>query len=166
MRGSRLVLGLTCLAAISEQALPQCSALAAENSSPVDLTMRRLFASHDYNNDGRISPREATTFGWLAAVSMDADSDARISLEEFLIWDPGFRSLAEERGELEAYDNAQREVFEAFDRDRDGLLSEAEISVNIASSFVAADADRDGWLTPEEFVEGFPILAEIAEAMH
>jgi hypothetical protein len=128
--------------------------------------LRGLFAGHDYNRDGRISPRELNAFAVLVFVSTDADGDGRVSLAEFLAWDSGFASAARECGKVEAFEAATREVFEARDRNGDGGVDETEMTVNAAAhEFVLADKDHDGSLGPREYAIGFPILAVIARAI-
>jgi hypothetical protein len=82
-----------------------------------------------------------------------------------MAWDPGFATLARQKGKVQAYEAAKREVFGARDRDGDGGLDETELSVNAAHDFVVADRDRNGSLDPGEFAVGYPVLAVIARAL-
>lgn len=164
-RTSLVALGAACLAALGMSMLaPPAAAAPGDPYAGVEV-LRGLFASNDYNRDGRISARELNVFTELAFVSMDTNADNRVSREEFMVWDPGFASLARERGKVEAFEAAKREVFEARDLDKSGSLDETEMAVNGAHDFVVADKDRDGSLSPEEFAVGFPILADIAKAL-
>ena len=164
-RASLAAAGLACfVAAVAPAPTPRPASAAEDPYAGVEV-LRGLFASNDYNGDGRISPRELNVFTEFAFVSSDADADARVSLEEFMAWDPGFATLAEYRGKAQAYEAAKREVFGARDRDGDGGLDEAELSVNAAHDFVVADRDRNGSLDPGEFAAGYPILAVIARAL-
>jgi hypothetical protein len=164
-RISLAALAVACLAISGVQMpLPRPAAAADDPYAGVEV-LRGLFAGHDYNRDGRISPRELNAFAVLVFVSTDADADGRVSLAEFLAWDPGFASLARERGKVEAFEAAKREVFEARDRNGDGGVDETEMTVNAAHEFVLADKDRDGSLSPDEYAVGFPILVVIARAI-
>lgn len=164
-RTSLAALGAACLAALGVPMLvPPAAAAPGDPYAGVEV-LRGLFASNDYNRDGRISARELNVFTELAFVSMDTDADGRVSLKEFMVWDPGFASLARERGKVEAFEAAKQGVFKAWDRDGDGSLDETEMAVNGAHAFVVADEDRDGSLGPEEFAVGFPVLADIAKAL-
>src|SRR3712207_1349753 len=115
---------LTSLAAVAAACLatfgvqmppPRLAVAAAEDPYAGVEVLRGLFAGHGYNRDGRISPRELNAFAVLVFVSTDADADGRVSLEKFLAWDPGFASVARERGKVEAFEAAKREVFKARD---------------------------------------------------
>lgn len=164
-RASLAGLSLMSLVALGGQALPPRAAVAATDPYAGVEVLRGLFASYDFNRDGWISARELNVFTELTFVSMDTDESDRISREEFMTWDPGFASLARERGKVQAFDAAKNGVFESRDRGRDGSLDATEVSVNGAHDFVIADKDRDGSLSPGEFALGFPILAALARAL-
>lgn len=164
-RASLAGLSLMSLVAVGGQALPLRAVVAATDPYAGVEVLRGLFASYDFNRDGRISARELNVFTELTFVSMDTDESDRISREEFMVWDPGFASLARERGKVQAFDAAKNGVFASRDRDGNGSLDATEVSVTGAHDFVIADEDRDGSLSPGEFVLGFPILAAIAHAL-
>jgi Ca2+-binding EF-hand superfamily protein len=165
-RTSLAALSFACLGVLGAQVLSPRAAVAAgdEPFAAVEV-LRGLFASYDYNGDGRITPRELDAFRGLVFVSMDTDADGRISPEEFVAWDPGFNSLAEQRDKEQPFNAAKRDAFEAWDRDGDGSLDEIEMAVSGAHDFVVADENGDGSLSPGEFALGYPILARIAKAL-
>jgi len=158
-------LGLVCLGALGALSPRPASAAADEPYAGVEI-LRGLFASYDYNRDGRITPRELNAFTELAFVSMDADADSRVSREEFMAWDPGFAYLAAQRNREQPFNAAKGDVFGTWDRTGDGSLDETEMLVNAAYDFVNADDDGNGTLDPREFALGFPILARIAKALN
>jgi hypothetical protein len=162
---SLATVGLAWLVTVGTQALSPTPATAAEDPYGGMEVLRGLFASNDFNRDGRISLRELQVFANLAFVSMDTDSDDRVTLEEFMLWDPGFESLARERGKVEALEAAKREVFKTRDRDRDDSVDETELLVSCAYDFIEADKDQNGSLNPGEFAFDYPILGTIATAL-
>jgi hypothetical protein len=91
-RASLAALGFVCAGALGAEVLSPRPATAAADE-PYEI-LRGMFASYDYNRDGRITAREFNAFRVLVFVSMDADADGRVSLDEFMAWDPGFAQLA------------------------------------------------------------------------
>jgi hypothetical protein len=165
-RASLAALGFVCAGALGADVLSPRPATAAADEPYADVEiLRGMFASYDYNRDGRITAREFNAFRVLVFVSMDADADGRVSLDEFMAWEPGFAQLAEQRGREQQFNAAKRGAFRAWDRKDDGELDETEFSVNGSRDFVIADEDRNGSLTPGEFAAGYPILARIAKAL-
>jgi calmodulin len=131
--------------------------------------LREAFSAHDRDGDGRITlqelrqtleelgdePADVELKGLL--VKADADGNETIELAEFLAF-MGRRLRG--RG---AQDEI-REAFDAFDRNRDGLVSIDELlqvmerlgekmtRQEAEASLQRADSDGDGQLTYEEFV--------------
>jgi hypothetical protein len=94
-RASLAALGFVCAGALGADVLSPRPATAAADEPYADVEiLRGMFASYDYNRDGRITAREFNAFRVLVFVSMDADADGRVSLDEFMAWDPGFAQLA------------------------------------------------------------------------
>lgn len=158
-----VTLGIACIVLTGAVMAPR-QAAAQDPYAGVEV-LRGMFKSIDYNRDGRISAREFQVFVDLAFVSMDTNGDSRVSREEFMAWDPGFASVAQERGKTQAFEAAKLEMFRVWDRKGDGSVDESEMSVNAAHDFVGADRDRDGSMSPAEFAQNVPILATIAKAL-
>jgi hypothetical protein len=76
---------------------------AAEDPYTSVEVLRGLYASIDYNRDGKISAREFNVYGELMFVSTDMNDDDQLSLEEFMDWDPGFATLAKEQGKEQPF---------------------------------------------------------------
>ncbi|WP_224242661.1 EF-hand domain-containing protein [Hyalangium gracile] len=131
--------------------------------------LREAFSEHDGNGDGRITlqelrqalerlgeePTEAELKGLL--VKADADGNETIDFSEFLAFIRRRMSSTGAEGEM-------REAFEAFDRNRDGLVSIDELlqvmerlgekmsRQEAEASLRRGDSDGDGQLSYEEFV--------------
>ena len=70
-----------------------------------------VFISHDRNGDSTVTPRELEQFRSLAFAAMDADRDARISGEEWEVFDPGFLNVAIDSGRTMEPADAKGETF-------------------------------------------------------
>jgi len=131
--------------------------------------LREAFSAHDRDGDGRITLQELRqTLERLGEeptdaelrvliVKADADGNEMIDFAEFLAF------MSRRMREPGAGDEI-REAFDAFDRDRDGLVSIDELlqvmerlgekmtREEAEASLRRADSDGDGQLTYEEFV--------------
>lgn len=145
-------------------------------SPPVDelteeqvTALREAFSAHDRDGDGRITLQELRqamerlgeepTDAELRAllVKADADGNRAIELAEFLAFMSRRMRAAGPQDEM-------REAFDAFDRNRDGLVSVDELlqvmgmlgekmsREEAEASLRRGDSDGDGQLTYEEFV--------------
>lgn len=101
--------------------------------------LERLKAA-DTNADGLISRAEAAALPRLAEHfdEIDANRDGQVSFEELRAFH------AAHRGEH------RKAAMKRMDTDGDGKLSRAEALAAAAARFDAADANKDGFLTPEE----------------
>jgi len=101
--------------------------------------MERLKAA-DTNADGLISRSEAAALPRLAEHfdAIDANRDGQVSFEELRAFHARHRG---ERGKA---------FMKRLDTDGDGKVSRNEALAAAAARFDAADANKDGFLTPEE----------------
>ncbi len=123
------------------------------------------FASVDSADRGFIDMGEFSNFGGDVFISMDADENGKLSLDEFMGWDYGMLPLAEERGRVAAYETALRVIFAFWDRNRDGEISKTEHRKSMNSDFQRADADNDAVLTKDEFLNGFSVMVALRAAL-
>lgn len=131
--------------------------------------LREAFSAHDRDGDGRITLQELRQalekLGEEPAepelralmVRADADGSQTIELSEFLAFMSRRMRAAGPEGEI-------REAFDAFDRNRDGLVSIDELlqvmgmlgetmsREEAEASLRRGDSDGDGQLTYEEFI--------------
>ena len=153
----RIVTTATLMAALAAPAL-------AENEG------KRLaelaFASLDTAERGFIDQGEFSNFGQDVFASMDADTDDKLSLSEFLGWDFGMLLAAQEAGREEAYYTALRVVFAFWDRDGDETISKTEHRQSLNFDFQRADTDNDALLTKQEFLSGFSVMAALRAAIN
>lgn len=123
------------------------------------------FASVDSAERGFIDMGEFTTFGTDVFASMDGDENGKISLDEYMGWDYGMVSVAEERDRMDAYETALRVVFAFRDRDGDGEINKTEHRQSMNFDFQRADLNGDAVLTEREFLNGFPVMVALRAAL-
>lgn len=123
------------------------------------------FASVDSADRGFIDMGEFTNFGTDVFVSMDSDDSGKISLEEYLAWDYGMASVAEDRDRVDAYETALRIVFAFRDRNGNGEISKTEHRQSMNFDFQRADLNGDAILTEREFLDGFPVMVALRAAL-
>ena len=136
---------------------------AAEDLRDVDAL---TFRSFDLNNDGKISRREHIRFSDLASLSMDANNDETLSIEEFLMWGIGYAHFGIQAGKTAAVEEAKRQVYGSCDLNKDGKLHGDEFSVCSLYDFYRADLDRDGALNQAEFIQEFRIIVALRAPLH
>lgn len=142
---------------LSAQAAPGCPAGATPGSAdcpmgsggarPGAQAQERLKAA-DTNHDGLISREEAKALPRIAEQfdAIDANKDGQISTEEL-------------RAFHQAHRGGQRgEMWKSLDANGDGRLSRDEVAKHprLANDFDAIDANRDGFLSPEELQAARP----------
>ncbi len=153
-----IVAGVICALTLAWQA-------AAQDLSSGRALAAQTFADSDADGDGRLMPEELQAHSGLVFVSMDSDEGGTLSEQEFLSWGFGMSNLADLSGTRQSHDTALRMVFDLWDRDNDSLVTEAEQSEGVATSFDYADLDADGALTEEEFLQGFIVNLGMRNAL-
>lgn len=116
----------------------------------MDAPGRGRFTSVDENQDGAVSAEEAASATDRVFTAMDGDDDGAITREEYLSvrmgpgdgWNPTRQA---------ARQAAKEARYAEMDLDRDGSVSKAEFIDGGKAHFEAADADKDGKVTPWEF---------------
>jgi Ca2+-binding EF-hand superfamily protein len=117
-----------------------------------------IFKSADLNGDGKISRREIIHFTDIAFISIDANNDDVLTVEEFLQWDPGYVAIAEKRGKTTQLNAAKRNIYKEADLNGDGSLDHDEFSVASLYDFYKADVNHDRTLNQDEFISEYRIL--------
>ncbi len=114
-----------------------------------------VFGTMEDNPDGLLDLGEFMAFGDLIFVSMDYDEDESVDYDEFIAWDFGFDVLAEETGQVRAFQTAQKILFALWDFDGDRHLSRSEHRKAMATDFARADRDGNALLSEDEFLRNY-----------
>lgn len=145
------------------------SALAQSGSDGATSPGRELaitaFKALDESGRGYVDTGQVIAYGGDVFVSMDANDDDKVSLDEFLIWDFGMQLIAEEQDAIEAYEAALRVVHAFWDRNGDGNLTRAEHRQALVVDFQRADVNNDAVLDQGEFLAGFTVNIAIRAAL-
>ncbi|MGI9514086.1 MAG: hypothetical protein ACR2OL_14375 [Anderseniella sp.] len=123
------------------------------------------FAAVDAQSKGFAHIGDLEAYRKLVFVSMDANDDKKVDLNEFLGWDYGFHLIAEEQGKKNAYLTSKKVIFHFWDRNGDGFLAPAEHRKAIIADFQRADLNNDAILSKEEFIRNFSIMAAMRAAL-
>lgn len=133
------ILALTALALASASSLVLADAGGNPGAPHRGAFMERLKAA-DTNGDGMLSQQEAAALPRIAAnfAAIDANHDGQVTFDE-----------------LRAYMKAQRgqhgaKAFKTADTNGDGRVSRDEFMAQAAARFDRLDANKDGFLTPDE----------------
>ncbi|MCV6592072.1 MAG: signal transduction protein [Silicimonas sp.] len=124
------------------------------------------FEAVDGAERGYIDQGEFTNFGGDVFYSMDYDDDGKLTLGEFMAWDPGMQPIAAEKGREAAYETALRVVFAFWDRNGDNLISRTEHQQSLQADFRRADFDNDAVLSKQEFTTGFSVMVALRAAIN
>jgi Ca2+-binding EF-hand superfamily protein len=159
MRGVSILasLGLSVLA-FGAGGGPAMSQEASEDLLQAD---EGTFASTDLNSDGKIARREVIHFVDLVFLSIDADGDETVTLEEFKAWDTGYLHAATAMDKTDAFDQAKEEVYQELDLNEDGTVEHDEMSAAALYYFYTADVDKSRFLDQEEFTQEFAVLKNL-----
>ena len=98
-------------------------------------------------------------------VSMDANDDGKMSEDEFLGWDFGYREVAEEADKVLAYETALKVVYSFWDRNADGEVTNVEHRKAVISDINRADLNGNAVLEKSEYLGGFSVLVAIRAAL-
>lgn len=115
--------------------------------------MKDRFETIDADGDGRISGGEAAEWRETVFLTMDANEDGQLTLEEYMSIQLGRGADPEQRGPR--YDEKQAEkeaAFTAMDSEGEGAVTREQFLQAGEAEFKAADADGDGYVTLPEFV--------------
>ena len=123
------------------------------------------FESVDTSGRGFVDMGQMEAQRDLIFISMDANDDGRLTEEELTSWDYGFANIAEEQDKVLAYTTALRVVFDFWDRDGDGAITQTEHRKAIFADFERADINSDAVLDQDEFLNGFGIIVALRAAL-
>lgn len=104
---------------------------------------RPHFESLDVDQDGRLSEYEVAEKLWERIGDADVNEDGFVSLDEF----------QEMRAQRKTQYRKQRDLFERFDGNDDGLLGVEELPDRLWKKFADADLNQDGAISGEELAE-------------
>ncbi len=169
------VLAIFATTACAEQSAPAEPGKAPElvefekvDASPVS-EGRRLaelaFDSSDQDRKGYLHTGDFETHRTNIFLSMDANENEAIELEEFLFWDFGFNNLADDMDKRSELDTAKTVVFNIWDRDGDGAISKTEHRYAVRADFDRMDINHNSIIERDEFLRGFSIMAAIRAAL-
>ena len=137
----KLVIALTALAVASASSLVLADP--TDGGAHRAAFIERLKAA-DTNGDGMLSQAEAAALPRIAAnfAAIDANGDGLITHDELVAF------MKARHG------GAARKMFSAADTNGDGKISRDEFMARAAARFDGLDANKDGFLTPEELRAG------------
>ena len=141
-----------------------CGAMAAMAlviSASAAMAQESIFAAQDANGDGSISQREYALFETYLFLSLDYDSDDKISTEEWNSWDPSTIGVVFAGRQTGLVYSALGSLFVSLDTGVDGFLSEQELTNGLFHEFAASDQDQNGFLNKEEFDQAFVFPKEL-----
>ncbi len=107
--------------------------------------VRPHFDSLDENQDGQLSENEVTSKLWSRIIKADINEDNVVSLDELKELREQWKS---ENGRPDRGD-----IFERFDENEDGLLTEDEVDDKLWNKIAKADANQDGLVSVDELKE-------------
>lgn len=139
---------------------------ATAQESATQQLMKLSFDTTDEDRSGQLTLAEMITQTDKIFSSMDENDDGNATQQEFLVWDFGFRNIAEDQGKLLALDSSMTLVFDYWDRDNDQLLHVSELQQGIVRSFQYADVDGSSQLSVDEYIKGFIANLAVQSALN
>ena len=129
--------------------LAACSAAAVAGQAFAAGPAASEFGAMDANHDGRISPDEhaAAAKGMFAV--MDANKDGRVTAAEMDAAHARVTGRKAKAGDMPAADKIK-----VVDKDGDGVLTADEHAAGSRSMFAAMDTDKDGAISEAELSAG------------
>lgn len=107
----------------------------------------------DADGDGRISAQEAAEWRETVFVTMDANEDGQLTLEEYMSIQLGRGADPDQRGPRYVERQAEKKAaFVAMDTEGNGVVTREQFLQFGADEFTAADANGDGYVTLPEFI--------------
>ena len=134
--------------------LSPAAALAADSGRKPALSE---FDGVDANRDGRISAAEHAAAARKMFRAMDANRDGKVTAGEM---DAAFTEVTGKKPDQSGMSAADK--IKAVDRDGDGVLTASEHDAASKDVFRTMDADRDGFLSREEWTAGHAALMKNA----
>lgn len=116
------------------------------------------FEGVDVDRDGRISAAEHAAAARKMFRAMDANRDGEVTAGEM---DAAYRKVTGKKADTSA--TSAGEKIKLVDRDGDGVLTASEHDAASKEMFRKMDADRDGYLSRDEWAEGHAALMKEAE---
>jgi hypothetical protein len=110
------------------------------------------FQTLDASGDGKVTAQEAGAWHESVFLVMDADQDGKLTQEEYMAVQLGRGADPAQRGPR--YEERQAEKAARFTHmggGKEGFVTEEQFLADGQARFVAADLDKSGTLTPQEF---------------
>lgn len=111
---------------------------------------RGRFPIIDTDDNGVISAEEAASAAEEVFAAMDADDNGELTMEEYMTVRMGPQD-GWNKARQEAREKQKAERFGTLDADKNQTVSQAEFIAGAKAHFAAADADKDGSVTPWEW---------------
>ncbi len=109
------------------------------------------FEKADKNEDGKLSKDEVPAEHWERLSKLDKDGDNAVSKEEMAAMAAMMRQRGEKGpGGKGRPEGGPGEMFDRFDKDKDGKLAESEVPEEMWAKVRKADDDADGLVSKEE----------------
>jgi Ca2+-binding EF-hand superfamily protein len=137
----------TCIVVLA-MCLAPAAALAGETKRKPALSE---FDGMDANRDGRISAAEHAAGARKMFRAMDANRDGKVTAGEM---DAAYTKVTGKKAD----DLSGAEKIKLVDRDGDGVLTASEHDAAVKEMFRKMDADRDGYLSKDEWAAGHAAL--------
>lgn len=130
----------------------------ADQATPGRELAELVFGSIETSQSEAVDMGEFVRFGHDIFVSMDANDSGAVDFTEFKDWDFGFNYIAEDEGQLRAFETAQKMIFAFWDHDADGQIARREYHKSMVWDFRRADVDDDALLSRGEFLSGYLVI--------